>query len=78
MQGRLTIRRKSRNNILGHFWLRVFLQLFDFAFCVLDAAFGVVDGDGEVVVLGFSLVELDHAAGAAFEAFGECFEESIS
>jgi len=66
----LSYRSKSRNDIFGHFWFGVFLQLFDFTFCVLDAAFGVVDGDGEVVGLGLAALELNHATGVAFEAFG--------
>ena len=43
---------------------------FDFTLCSLYAAFGVVNGDGEVAVPGFAAVECDDAPGVAFKAFG--------
>lgn len=54
----------------GHGKVLFLFYLSDFALCGLYAAFGVVNGDGEVAVLGFAAVECDDASGVAFKAFG--------
>ena len=54
----------------GHERVLFLFHLFDFTLCGLYAVFGVVNGDGEVAVLGFAAVECDDAPGVAFNTFG--------